>query len=107
MSDCMTQSNRMHEQGLRVCNAWKKLTSFFHPCIQLGANSLSFVSSAGGSDQQKLPNKEQGTRKNVPAGSNMAHASGVPKPCYPAHLSVKKDSKLGSLQMPFKAPSCH
>lgn len=80
MRDCMTQSNKMHKQSKSLAAMPRKIFSvFFSHCIQLRANSLSSVSSAGGSDQQKLPHKVQGTRRKAPAVSNAPCASGVPE----------------------------
>lgn len=49
MRTCMTQSNKCTSRGKSLpLMPRKSFTGFFSPCIQLGANSLSSVSSAGG-----------------------------------------------------------
>lgn len=76
----MTESNKMPKQSKSLSAMPRKIfTIFFSHCVQLRANSLSSVSSARGSVQQKLPHEVQGTWRTAPMGSNVPCASGVPE----------------------------
>lgn len=104
--DCVTQSDKMHKQSKNLSAMPRKIfTIYFSHCIQLRANSPSSVSSAGGSVQQKFQHKVHRTWRRAPAGSNMPCVSGAPQHWPPTHFS-EKQTELGSLQCPFKTPSC-